>query len=428
MKVKEGYMIKIVDARMGLGKTSAAIQYMKDNPDKRYLFITPFIDETERIHKACPELKFWIPSNKISEYEFKKGNHLKALVEAGQNVAMTHALFTSSDVDTVRHIASHGYVVFIDEVIDVFTPLEISDSDIGMIVESGWLVGSGTGENTNYEYFETAADKRYQGGRFSDLFTFAKGHRLINISDAQSQRRFYFWSLHKELFQLSEEIYVLTYMFDGMPMKALLDMNGIKYSFTGVTKTDDGAYRFTDTPAQDHDKTLREKIHICQDARLNEIGSRRTALSATWTRSAMVHSDDGRIDKLRRNINTFFRNHAPKDVKSSGRLWCTFKDAMGAVRDKGFYNCQLAWTSRATNNYQDRSVMAYCVNIFLNPNIQQYFELNGVQIDPDKYALANMVQWIWRGCIRQGRDIWVYIPSKRMRDLLINWLNELAEE
>ena len=419
-------MIKIVDARMGLGKTSAAIQYMRDHPEKRYLFITPFIDETERIRNACPELRFWTPSNRIGKYDFRKSVHLKSLVDDGCNIAMTHALFVSSDVETVQRIAEQKYVVFIDEVIDVFTPLEISNSDIDILLGSGWLVGGGTGEDTDYEYFEEAADKRYQGGKFAELFNLAKSRRLVNIRDCHSQRQFYFWSLHKELFELSDETYILTYMFDGMPMKALLDINGIEYQFIGV-RCEDGVYHFTDQPEPDAAPELISKIHICDSEKLNAIGDHKNALSVSWTKDAITHPSDGRIDRLRRNLNTFFRNYAPKGVKNSGRLWCTFKDAMGAVRDRGFYHCQLPWTSRATNNYQDRSVLAYCVNIFLNPNIQNYFDANDVSIDPDRYALANMLQWLWRGCIRRGQEMWVYIPSKRMRDLLKDWLNELAK-
>ena len=285
------------------------------------------------------------------------------------------------------------------------------------------MVGGGSGENSDYEYLEASANKKYQGGKFSELFIFAKSHRLINIEDSGEKQRFYFWSLQKELFQLSDEMYVLTYMFDGMPMRALLEMNRIKYRHIGVECVD-GVYRFTDTPQPDHDPHLKDKIHICSDQRLNEIGSRENALSVRWTQNAI---SDGRIDRLRKNINTYFVNHVPKEISSDGRLWCTFKDAVSAVRSKGFFNSHLAWTARATNDFRDRQAMAYCVNLYLNPNIQRYFAINGVSIDAEQYALANMVQWLWRGCIRDGNDMWVYIPSKRMRDLLTGWLDRLAK-
>ena len=421
-------MINIVDAIMGSGKTSAAINYMNANPDKRFLYITPFNDETERIRDACRNLDFWVPSNRIDEYEFRKGRHLKALVDQGRNVAMTHALFMMSDDETIRAITRHDYVIFIDEVIDVFEPLEITDSDIDMVVNSGWLVGHGDGADTEYEYFEPAADKRYQGGRFSDLFTLAKSRRLINIREETTGRKFYFWTLHKELFTLSDTIFVLTYLFDGMPMKAFLDMHHIEYHFIGVRMDDDGVYRFTeDRRRPEYARSIPSKIHICYDDRLNEIGSRRTALSATWTKNAVNSLSDGRIDKLRKNINTFFRNRCPGYIKSDGRLWCTYKDAVGRVRDKGFYTSHLAWNTRATNRYQNCSALAYCVNVFINPNTMNYFTASGAELDVDKYALANMVQWIFRGSIRRGEEMWLYIPSARMRALLEQWLTDLAQ-
>ena len=39
------------------------------------------------------------------------------------------------------------------------------------------------------------------------------------------------------------------------------------------------------------------------------------------------------------------------------------------------------------------------------------------------YALGEMVQWIYRSQIRRGDPIVIYIPSKRMRDILIGWVD-----
>ena len=39
-----------------------------------------------------------------------------------------------------------------------------------------------------------------------------------------------------------------------------------------------------------------------------------------------------------------------------------------------------------------------------------------------------MVQWIWRSAIRDGDEIYIYIPSKRMRTLLINWMESLSDD
>ena len=68
--------------------------------------------------------------------------------------------------------------------------------------------------------------------------------------------------------------------------------------------------------------------------------------------------------------------------------------------------------------------MAYTVNRFLNPLVTQFFKLAGVEIDEDAYALSEMLQFIWRSAIRDGRPITIYIPSFRMRRLLEKWIDE----
>ena len=42
-------MFKIIDMPMGMGKTTGLINYMNSNPQKKYMFITPFLDEVQRI-------------------------------------------------------------------------------------------------------------------------------------------------------------------------------------------------------------------------------------------------------------------------------------------------------------------------------------------------------------------------------------------
>ena len=46
--------IRVVDARMGRGKTSAAAGYMSHFKGKKhFLYITPYLTEVDRICEAC---------------------------------------------------------------------------------------------------------------------------------------------------------------------------------------------------------------------------------------------------------------------------------------------------------------------------------------------------------------------------------------
>jgi hypothetical protein len=108
-------------------------------------------------------------------------------------------------------------------------------------------------------------------------------------------------------------------------------------------------------------------------------------------------------------------------------LWSVFSKATPYIRDKGFLHSDLAFNTKATNDYRDKTVLAYCVNVFMQTCVKQHFIANGIKVDEERYALSIMVQWIWRSAIRDGKEVWIYVPSKRMRDLLINWISEVED-
>ena len=70
----------------------------------------------------------------------------------------------------------------------------------------------------------------------------------------------------------------------------------------------------------------------------------------------------------------------------------------------------------------------YAVNIFMNVNDKLFYKRYGIEVNEDGYALSTMLQWIWRSAIRDGKEINIYIPSKRMRTLLTDWINSVSKE
>ena len=93
--------------------------------------------------------------------------------------------------------------------------------------------------------------------------------------------------------------------------------------------------------------------------------------------------------------------------------------------------CFLPCNARATNDYADRTVLAYLINLYANPFVKRYFanknqkDGTNIAVNEDMLALGCMIQWIWRSAIRkpEPEHIKVYIPSKRMRKLFIQWLD-----
>ena len=89
------------------------------------------------------------------------------------------------------------------------------------------------------------------------------------------------------------------------------------------------------------------------------------------------------------------------------------------------YSKGFAWLNiRAVNEYSNKTAIAYVVNRFMNPIIKNFFEQNGICVNEDGYALSELIQFIFRSAVRNGKKVDVYIPSRRERELLLAWLNK----
>lgn len=62
-------MIKVCDTIMGGGKTSAVISHINAHPEKRFLYITPYLDEAARINKSCPSAHFMDRAAKLKNMD-----------------------------------------------------------------------------------------------------------------------------------------------------------------------------------------------------------------------------------------------------------------------------------------------------------------------------------------------------------------------
>ena len=114
--------------------------------------------------------------------------------------------------------------------------------------------------------------------------------------------------------------------------------------------------------------------------------------------------------------------------KSANNIWTTFKAYEKHIAGKGYAKGYLPCNARATNEYKDRTAVAYLVNRYFSSSIKIFFEGYGVKINEDAYALSEMLQFIWRSAIRDGQHITVYIPSRRMRLLLQQWIESQEYE
>ena len=47
-------------------------------------------------------------------------------------------------------------------------------------------------------------------------------------------------------------------------------------------------------------------------------------------------------------------------------------------------------------------------------------------MDEERYVLREFIEWIGRSAIRDGNDIYIYIPSERMRSILNKYFDMMS--
>lgn len=402
--------VKIVDMIMGAGKTSSAINYINNSYDGcRFLFITPYKTEVARIKESCAKKNFKEPKEMGTKL---KG--LKYLINNGENIVSTHALFHRFDSEVIDMCRARNYTLIMDEVTDVIEKYDISKEDFKILTQNFVDIDEATGllkwKKPNDDYY----------GKFSEEKRLCELNCLALYGDSVMM-----WLFPIEAFNAFRNIYILTYKFKSQIQRYYYDYYKLPYKYIFVAGSNIDDYRFTDNEDEKQiiHYDLRNSIHILDDEKMNQIGDREFDLSKSWY---IRNRGNAAMKKLKNNIENFFRNK--RKTKTKDNLWTTFADFKSELTSKGYGRAFVSVNMRASNEYRDRTSIVYPVNRYLNTGVKNFFLQHNVDVDEDGFALSEMVQFIWRSAIRDGKEIWIYIPSIRMRNLLISWINELADE
>jgi hypothetical protein len=392
---------------MGSGKTQSAINLMNNDSENSYIFITPFLSEVERVKKDCKDRKFYEPNFRTVEGKFNnKFDSLHTLLLNNRNIATTHALFKRSNDETRELIHSGNYILILDEVMDVVEQLQIKQGDIDILFDTGLI-------SVHDGFVIWNEDKKDYDSRYNDIRDMARNKNLIIHNNT-----ILIWTFPSDIFKSFKEVYILTYLFDAQVQKYYYDMNNIKYEKYIATKEND-TYIFKKNISHS-DKQLKQllksKINI-YDGQLNNIGDDDYSLSASWYAKRKAS-----LSIMKNNIGNYFKHKAK--ASSQDAMWTTFLPYKNKLKGKGYTKGFVSCTARATNDYKHKTCLAYTINRYVNPIISGFFSSKDIDINEKKFALAEMLQWIWRSAIREHEEIHIYIPSKRMRELLIDWLND----
>lgn len=403
-------VVKVCDALCGAGKTQSCINMMNNDTENKYIFITPYLDEVERIKSSCSGRKFVSPERKFAN-NYSKLQDLHELLRKGENIASTHALFSSYTDETKALIRANKYILILDEVIDLFQPVDLDGGDINLLVRNH--IAKKENDSIMWD------DDEYTGVLFSDIVNMSKSKNLIDYDGS-----FFFWSIPIDIFTSFNSAYVLTYLFEYQLLKYYFDINNVEYELIG-TKKAGSLYQFCSLCEMERRMDLRERIHICENPKYNQVGDRSYSLSAGWFDRARQQDGQPNLITLKSNLYNFFRQTSSKNTD---KMWTTLNKYRSSLKGKGYSNGFITFNKRATNDFADRHYLAYCINVFMQPWMKNYLIRIGVKdVNQDMYALSILIQWIFRSAVRKGEEIWLYLPSKRMRCLLVKWLDNLAE-
>ncbi len=404
--------IKVIDAPCGAGKTSWAIQMMNAG-EGPFMFVTPFLDEVTRIRKDCPRCNFVEPMPDRKAGRHNKRASLKEHLANGRNIVTTHKLFQDVDQDAVELVRLGGYTLILDEVMDVITHYDtVSRKDIEMLLDKGLLAISDDGQTLR------APEGVDYTGRLQDVIRLAALNRLILVNE-----NVLLWLFPVDVLEAFDEVWNLTYMFHGQIQKYYYDLHRLHYEYFAVSLDSTGGRYVLHNPEPSDDFAFRASVQKLVNiylGKLNRVGDDPRGLSYNW------FNKQGKavLEMVGRNIRNFFLSVG---AKGKAALWTCFNPHRAGITGhralNGFSSCHLAHNARAVNSHRHKSALAYCVNKFPAPEICNFFQATGVQVDKDAYALSSLIQWLFRSRLRKMQPVDLFIPSRRMRQLLEGWLN-----
>ena len=419
--------ITVVDSLMGTGKTSWAINFMNEMDDYNFIYITPFLDEIYRIKDSCTRRIF----NDPKQDKNSKMENLLELLKEGVNIATTHALFKNMDERCIKYLRENDYILIMDEVIEVVEEVDIKKDDIDMLIRDGKIKVL---EDNRITWIEDNYD-----GSFNKYKT-----HLKNGDCYLFQNSVIMWTFPTKILELFKHTYILTHLFEGSMQCNYYQMNNIEYEYKSVRKVErDGfgklkdEYELCDFYIPKVGNELRNKIHI-YEGKLNDIGKSRdkrvNPLSKSWFEKKGKTNE--RCTLVKNNIYNYFKNICKS--KSNENMWTVYKEFQSKCGDKGFKGrtikvngrerntCFVPLNTRATNEYRHKKYLAYGINRFMSPILKNFFISKGIEVSEDMYVLSELIQWIWRSAIRDGEEIYLYIPSQRMRELLNKYFDLLS--
>ena len=411
-------VVEVLDRLMGSGKTNAIIKWMEQNPTESYIYVSPLLSEVEeggRLCRSLTNLSFEYPQDDLQT----KGEDMLDMLRAGCNVACTHSLYLSLTEDHLREIEYHGYIVILDEEVNLINSVKgytrgdyqwlfdhhhiETDNVTGQV---SWVGDETLPKDNKYYRFKSYCDNN------SMYVTKRDNYMMVS-------------QLPISLISCAKRVIILTYMFKGNILDCFLKIKGIQ------TKD------FTDIHLDDsHKSNIKNLITLIEPPKHLV----KMKMSKSWYEDKITSDDILQIERFIYNVASKSKaksedvlyTHPKERFESDSKRKLLIKpNGYYKKRDGkgGFNKCWLASSTKATNLYADKWCLIHCYNRYPQTPVEAYINDYGndigVRLKSEVFALSELLQWVWRSCIRKGEPIVLAIGSARMCRIFKNWLENL---
>ena len=404
---KHKMKINLINAMMGAGKTTSIISYidheLTTNLNKQFIYVSPLLAEVSDIELEDGTTQLGRINNALSHHGFVtpqnhgkgKINNFMDLVREGHNICCTHQCFKGLTDKDVAEIKLMGYDLIIDESVEAIEQYTITYADLWMALHAEAITICPVTGLVSWDHFKLP-EAANDSPTYRALAKVIEQRAVYLI-----RKKVLVTEFPIQVLEAFKEVTVMTYIFEGSFMSVWCKMH--KCEVTDITDTI-GLHK------------TEQELKV-QARKLLSIYEPTKPFTASLSQSAFSKMSKPNLDKLKTSIASYINK---SKAKAATTLVTCPKDSWDNIKGKGYSRATwIASNTRATNAYSDMTHIVYGLDKYPHVMINSYTDN---AIDPDKYALAEMLQLIWRGCIRNGEPMSIYIVSPRMRRLFTDWL------